>query len=312
MKILVTGGAGFIGSHIVDAYLSLGHEVHIIDDFSTGKEENLHPAAVVHRHDISDSAAVAALMQRERFEVINHHAAQMDVRKSVADPQFDAKVNILGSINLLEHGIQNGLKKFIFASSGGTVYGEQEIFPATESHPLRPISPYGIAKATVEKYMYFYQVQYGLQAVALRYANIYGPRQNPHGEAGVVAIFAQKMMAGVSPIINGDGGQTRDYVMVEDVVQANVLSLSFEGSGNFNIGTGVETDVVQIFEVVNAYCGGHLARQFGPAKLGEQRRSVLSGALIGATMGWQPRHDFKGGMKVTLDWFSSRNDNVHG
>jgi UDP-glucose 4-epimerase len=314
MKILVTGGAGFIGSHIVDAYLGLGHEVHIIDDFSTGKEENLNPAAQVHRHDIADRDAVTALLARERFEVINHHAAQMDVRRSVADPQFDARVNIMGSINLLEAGVQNGLRKLIFASSGGTVYGEQEYFPADESHPLRPISPYGIAKATVEKYMYFYQLQYGLNTVALRYANIYGPRQNPHGEAGVVAIFAQKMLAGSTPTINGDGGQTRDYVMVEDVVQANVLALSHEGGGNFNIGMGVETDVVRIFDVVNDYCGGKHSRTFGPAKPGEQRRSVLSGALISRTMGWKPRHDFESGMKVTLDWFAAQRSksNVHG
>lgn len=313
MKILVTGGAGFIGSHIVDALLGEGHEVHILDDFSTGKEENLNPAAKLHRMDVSDTAAVTSLLERERFEVINHHAAQLDVRRSVAEPQYDARVNIMGSLNLLEAGVKNGLRKFIFASSGGTVYGEQDYFPADENHPIRPISPYGIAKSTVENYLYYYHLQYGISAIALRYPNIFGPRQNPHGEAGVVAIFALKLMAGEQPVINGDGSQTRDYLLVNDVVKANLAALKFEGSGNFNLGTSVETDVTRIFDIVNAYYGNRAQRKFGPAKAGEQQRSVLSAKLIADVMGWTPGHDFDSGMQITLDWFSKRysSRNVH-
>lgn len=304
MKILVTGGAGFIGSHIADAYLAAGHEVHILDNLSTGKRENIPAAATFHELDLNDPE-VAELLAFQQFEVINHQAAQMDVRRSVADPVFDAQTNILGTLQLLQGGLKAGLKKFIFASSGGVVYGEQVTFPATESHPTNPISPYGVAKLTVEKYLhYFYAVQ-GLEYLALRYANVYGPRQSAQGEAGVVAIFANRMMNGQQPVINGDGRQTRDYVMVEDVVHANVLSLSYPGVGAFNIGTGIETDVVQIFDTINAFTGQKMERKFGPAKAGEQRRSVLSYKKIQTAMGWTPHYNFTQGMNKTLEWFST-------
>jgi len=235
MKILVTGGAGFIGSHVVDAYLELGHEVVVVDNLSSGSIENLNPKAKFYEMDIRDSD-IEDLFKNEKPDVVNHHAAQMDVRKSVEDPIYDADVNIIGSLNLLQNCIKYGVKKFIFASTGGAIYGEQDYFPADEEHPTRPLSPYGVAKLTVEKYLYFYKEVHGLNYVVLRYANIYGPRQNPHGEAGVVAIFTSKMLKGEQPVINGDGFQTRDYTFVGDVVRANVLALSYEKSDVFNIG----------------------------------------------------------------------------
>lgn len=311
MKILITGGAGFIASHIVDACLEAGHEVHIVDDFSTGKEENINPDAQFFEMDIADEG-IRHLMADQRYECIIHHAAQLDVRKSVADPAFDAQVNVVGSLNLLQSGLENGLKKFIFASSGGTVYGEQEYFPADEKHVIRPISPYGVAKASVEHYLHYYKEVQGLDYVSLRYANIYGPRQNPHGEAGVVAIFANKMLLDEQPTINGDGLQTRDYVFVGDVVKANMLALEHQGSGCFNIGTGVETNVVELFDRVNEFFGGKFERNFGEAKAGEQKRSVLAYDLIKETMGWEPELNFHDGMQVTLEWFKERFDSVEG
>lgn len=306
MKILVTGGAGFIASHIAEAYRSAGHDVEIADDLSTGKKENLPAGIPFHEMDIADGAAVEKLMQSGKFEVISHHAAQLDVRKSVADPVFDARVNILGSLNLIEHGLKNGLKKVIFASSGGTVYGEQSEFPATENHPTHPISPYGVAKLTVEHYLYYFAAVQGLNYVALRYANIYGPRQNPHGEAGVIAIFANKILDNQQPLINGDGKQTRDYVFVDDVVRANLLALDYNKNTAFNIGTGVETDVVRLFDLINENLGGKFERKFAPAKDGEQRRSVLSYSTIERELGWKPKYNLEDGIRVTMEWFRNR------
>ena len=224
MKVLVTGGAGFIASHIVDAYVERGHEVFILDDLSTGQKPNVNPRATFFEVDIADAKAVK-LIEQIKPDVLNHHAAQMDVRHSVADPQFDARVNILGFINLLEACKNTGAKKIIFASSGGAVYGEQEAFPAAEDHPTRPASPYGVSKRTGELYLSYYQQAFGLPYIALRYANVYGPRQSNKGEAGVVAIFISLLLAGKVPVINGDGKQTRDYVYVGDVVNANVAAL---------------------------------------------------------------------------------------
>lgn len=305
MKILVTGGAGFIGSHIVDAYIALGHEVHIVDNLVTGKLENINPKAKFFEMDISQPE-IAELLAAEKYDVINHHAAQMDVRKSVADPAYDLNVNILGSVRLMQAGVENGLKKFVFASSGGTVYGEQEYFPADESHPNKPISPYGVAKFSVEKYLYYYHVQYGLPYIAFRYANIYGPRQNPHGEAGVVAIFAERMLKGEPVTINGDGLQTRDYVHVADVVQASVLGLDYQESGAFNIGMGVESTVVDLFDIINDALNAGYERNFGPAKPGEQRRSVLNAALTKEKLGWDPKWEIKSGLADTVRWFGEK------
>jgi UDP-glucose 4-epimerase len=305
MKILVTGGAGFIGSHVVDAYLELGHEVVVVDNLSSGSIENLNPKAKFYKMDIRDSD-IEDLFKNEKPDVVNHHAAQMDVRKSVEDPIYDADVNIIGSLNLLQNCIRYGVKKFIFASTGGAIYGEQDYFPADEEHPTRPLSPYGVAKLTVEKYLYFYKEVHGLNYVVLRYANIYGPRQNPHGEAGVVAIFTSKMLKGEQPVINGDGFQTRDYTFVGDVVRANVLALSYEKSDVFNIGTGIETDVNTLFHKLKQLTGANCDEFHGPAKLGEQRRSVISYEKIYKTLGWKPMTSLDEGLRLTVEFFKNK------
>jgi UDP-glucose 4-epimerase len=304
-KILITGGAGFIGSHVAEALLKQGHEVHILDDFSSGKEENVPENAVVHRMDVRD-AAVFALFARERYTVLVHHAAQMDVRRSVADPKFDADVNIMGLLNLMEAGRQNGLRKVIFASTGGAIYGEPDYVPQDEDHPVRPLSPYGITKLASEKYLYFYEQQYRIPYVALRYANVYGPRQNPHGEAGVVAIFTQRMLEGRQPVINGSGEQTRDFVYVGDVVAANLAALAYEGSGVFNIGTGLETSINELFRMIRDLINPSVPEVHGEAKPGEQQRSVLGYARAQAILGWQPQVSLQEGLRRTVAWFQAR------
>lgn len=303
MKILVTGGAGFIGSHIVDEYLRLGHQVVILDNLITGRKRNINPAAKFYEADIRDVAAVREIFEREKFDVLNHHAAQMDVRKSVEDPMYDASVNVIGALTLFENCVRTGVKRVLFASSGGAIYGEQDYFPADELHPTRPISPYGITKLTTEHYLYYYKVVYGIDSVSLRYANIYGPRQNPHGEAGVVAIFTTKLLAGQQPIINGDGKQTRDYVFVGDVVRANVLALNCEGSQVLNIGTGVESDVNQLFHHLKKSAGSSAEEKHGEAKKGEQTRSVLSYSKIATQLGWQPTVSLQEGLQQTVEYF---------
>ncbi len=305
MKILVTGGAGFIGSNVADAFIAEGHDVIIVDNLSSGKMENVHPKAKFYQMDIQDSA-VENIFKDEKIEVMCHHAAQMDVRKSVADPQFDASVNILGFLNLMEAGRKHGLKKVTFSSTGGAIYGEQDYFPADENHPTRPLSPYGITKLTTEKYLFFYKEIYGIEHVILRYANIYGPRQSPHGEAGVVAIFTSKMLKGEQPIINGDGKQTRDYVFVGDVVKANLLALQYNGSNIFNIGTGIETDVNQLFHHLKNHTGSNCSEDHIPAKAGEQMRSVISSKKIHDELGWTPTVTIEEGLKRTVEFFKSK------
>ncbi|MFM7543299.1 MAG: NAD-dependent epimerase/dehydratase family protein [Ignavibacteria bacterium] len=304
MKIAITGGAGFIASHIADAYVSLGHEVFIIDNLSTGKLENIPSQATFIEMDVNDPA-LPELFMDEKFDIVNHHAAQMDVRVSVQDPSFDARINILGGLNVYESAFKSGVKKIIFASSGGTVYGDQEYFPADEHHPTKPISPYGIAKLSNEQYLYYYAHVHGLPFVAFRYANVYGPRQNPHGEAGVIAIFTQKLLRGEQPIINGDGLQTRDYVYVGDVVQANVLALQPQMIGAYNIGTAIETDVNTLFRHLRDLTGSQCEEQHAPAKQGEQLRSVLSHERIHAAFGWTPRMNLIEGLSKTVDSFKS-------
>lgn len=305
MKILVTGGAGFIGSHVVDSYIDSGHNVTVIDNLSTGRIQNVNPKANFIEMDIL-SDDISNLLEKEKFDIINHHAAQIDVRKSTADPIFDAKVNILGTLNILEAGIKNDLKKFIFASTGGAIYGEQDYFPADEDHPQRPVSPYGIGKLTVEKYLYYYGVQHGLDYIVLRYANVYGPRQNPFGEAGVVAIFCERLISGKEAIINGDGTQTRDYVFVYDVVEANLLALKTEYKREiFNIGTAIETDVNTIFRKIRNLIDPSKKDVHGPAKPGEQQRSVINPAKAKKILGWQPKYNLDAGLKITVDYFKS-------
>jgi UDP-glucose 4-epimerase len=300
VKIAVTGGAGFIASHVVDAYLDGGHEVHVIDDFSTGQNVNVNSQATLHRVDIAEKEA-ARLIEQIKPDVLNHHAAQMDVRHSVADPMFDARVNILGFINLLEACKNSGVKKIIFASSGGAVYGEQKVFPAPESHDTEPASPYGVSKRAGELYLSYYRQAFGLPYIALRYANVYGPRQSAQGEAGVVAIFLSALLAGKTPVINGDGRQTRDYVYVGDVVAANVAALQSSFIGPINIGTGVETDVVTIYQHLRQAVGSPIEAQHGPAKPGEQRRSCLDAGCAAQILGWRPQMTLKDGLRHTVD-----------
>jgi len=302
LKIVVTGGAGFIGSNIVDAYLAQGHEVHVLDDFSTGQKSNLNKKAELHEVDITDPQA-ARVIERVKPDTLSHHAAQMDVRHSVADPAFDARVNIIGFITLLEAAKNAGVKKVIFASSGGAVYGEQDVFPAPEDHVTRPASPYGVSKRAGELYLSYYQQAFGLPYIALRYANVYGQRQSAKGEAGVVAIFLTLLLAGETPVINGDGGQTRDYVYVGDVVAANVNALNSSFVGPVNIGTGVETDVITLFQHLRQALGSEIQALHGPAKVGEQRRSSLDARRASAVLGWRPQVALADGLQRTAEYY---------
>jgi UDP-glucose 4-epimerase len=310
MKILVTGGAGFIASHVADAYLANGHEVVIIDDLSSGKRGNLPAAAKFYHADIRSPEA-REIVRNERPQMVSHHAAQMDVRRSVADPAFDAEVNVLGFINVLEGAREVGAEKVIFASSGGAMYGEQEQFPAPEEHPHNPLSPYGITKATGEHYLFYMHAVFGMPYVALRYGNVYGPRQDPHGEAGVIAIFTERLLAGEAPVINGDGKQTRDYVFVGDVVRANVAALTTSFVGSLNIGTGTETDVNTLYAHLRVLTGSPHPAQHGPAKAGEQRRSVLAIDRAHAVLGWRPEVPLEEGLRRTVEFFRARLHSQH-
>ena len=285
--VLVTGGAGFIGSHLVDAYLERGWSVSVVDDLSTGDRGNLNPRTEFYECDIRE-----APLDKIRPDVINHHAAQMDVRRSVADPVFDADVNVVGGVWLLQKAVELGVKRFIFASTGGAIYGEPLFAPQTEEHPANPLSPYGCAKLAVEHYMNYFRAVHRLRAVALRYANVYGPRQNSKGEAGVVAIFIDKKLRGETATINGDGEQTRDFVYVGDVVAANLAVTDSSDPGPFNVGTGIETSVNELASLLG------VKAVHGPSKTGEQRRSVLASKL-----GRTPLAD---GLRETLEWFERR------
>jgi UDP-glucose 4-epimerase len=303
MRIVVTGGAGFIASQIVDAYIHRGHEVHVFDDFSSGQKSNLNAQATLHQIDIAEREA-GDRIARIRPDILNHHAAQMDVRHSVADPAFDARVNILGFIHLLEACKNAGVKKVLFASSGGAVYGEQEVFPAAESHVTRPASPYGVSKLAGELYLSYYHQAFAMPYIALRYANVYGPRQSTRGEAGVVAIFLSLLLSGKTPVINGDGRQTRDYVYVGDVVAANVAALEADFVGPINIGTGVETDVVTLFKHLRDAVGVPRAEaQHGPAKIGEQRRSSVDATRAAERLGWRPKVALAEGLRRTAAYY---------
>ncbi|MBI2963053.1 MAG: NAD-dependent epimerase/dehydratase family protein [Deltaproteobacteria bacterium] len=305
MKILITGGAGFIGSTIAGAYVEAGHEVVVVDNLYSGKRENLPAAARFHEVDIV-SPALAEVLEAERPDLISHHAAQMDVRLSVTSPAFDAEVNIVGTIRLLEAAVKTGVKRVIFASSGGAAYGEQERFPAREQDRTDPVSPYGVSKRSGEHYLFYYHAVHGLPYLAFRYANVYGPRQDPHGEAGVVAIFCEKLLRGEPPRINGDGRQTRDYVFIEDLVRANLAALRSSFVGPMNLGTGRETDVVTLAAKLVALSGQRLTPVHGPAKAGEQRRSVIDPSLARRELGWEPRVDLDEGLRRTYDWFREK------
>ncbi len=305
MKVLVTGGAGFIGSNLASALLKADHDVDVIDNLSTGKLENLPPGVRFHEADIA-SPVVDKIFERGQYDVVIHLAAQMDVRKSVADPKFDAETNILGGVNLLQAAVRQRVGKFIFASTGGAIYGEQDYSPADEKHPLNPISPYGISKLAFEKYLHFYNIEHGLQYIALRYANVYGPRQNSEGEAGVVAIFSERMLEGRKAVVFGDGLQTRDFVYVGDVVKANILALEYDNSDVFNVGTGRETDINTIFDMIKSATGSAQDRINEAARPGEQRRSCIDHSKISKHLGWKPQIDLENGIRKTVEYFKSK------
>jgi len=303
--VLITGGAGFIGSHLADAFVARGDRVLVVDDLSSGDRANVPAAAELHELDIRGGEA-ARLVEGAGVDLLVHQAAQMDVRRSVAEPLFDADVNVLGSLNLLEAARRGGVRRVLFASTGGAIYGEQERFPADEDHPLRPLSPYGVSKLALERYLYFYHAAYGLDAVCLRYANVYGARQSPHGEAGVVAIFLDRLLAGEPVTINGDGLQTRDYVHVTDVVRANLAAAGRRGFATFNVGTGRETSVVELYRLLAQAAGVALEPGFGPAKAGEQRRSVVDASRLAAELGVHDLRELEAGLRATTEWFRAR------
>jgi UDP-glucose 4-epimerase len=304
MKILVTGGAGFIGSHTVDALVATGqHQVSIIDNLMAGKRHQVNPAARFHEIDLRDADAVRRVITAERPEVIVHLAAQMDVRRSVADPSFDAHVNVVGFLNLMEAARQHELRRVIFSSTGGAIYGEQEKFPAPEDHPLHPVSPYGVAKLATEAYLFFYKVQYGIDYTALRYGNVYGPRQDPHGEAGVVAIFCGRMLEGKPCTIYGDGKQTRDYIFVGDVVRANIAAARSNVSGPINVGTGIETNVNDLYHTLGTVADVTRSPEYAPARAGEQSRSVISPARAAQLLNWRPQVELAHGLDQTFTYF---------
>lgn len=309
-RALISGGAGFIGSHVVRAFRATGYDVSVLDNLSSGARENLPDGVCLHHLDICSPEA-AAVVRDGRFDVICHLAAQIDVRKSVADPAFDSRVNIGGSLNLLEAlRVSGAPTRFIFSSTGGAVYGDLVEPPTEETAPKDPQSPYGTAKLSVEYYMGYFARVHGLDLVALRYANVYGPRQDPHGEAGVVAIFCDRIMTGAPLTIFGDGSQTRDYVYAGDVARANVLAAHAElpppggvDTRAFNIGTSVETDVVQLASRLLAVSGGHSALTHAPARAGEQRRSAVATGKAERMLGWKPEISLEEGLKETYDWF---------
>ena len=305
MKVLVTGGAGFIGSHLVDRLIQEGHEVVIVDNLSTGKRRNLNRAARFFKLDIQ-SWRLERVFRNERPNIVMHLAAQMDVRKSVEDPIFDAQVNVLGMLNVLQQSIKHGVRKVVFSSSGGAIYGEQEIYPVPESHATRPLSPYGISKLCGEQYLSYYQRVSGLQIVSLRYANVYGPRQDPDGEAGVVAIFIQKLLNNEQAIVNGNGRQTRDFVYVEDVVEANLAVMGQETQGTYNVGTGEETSINDLLRILIAHTNSTCKEIHGPAKIGEQVRSVIDSSKLRQELSWEPRTELSEGLKRTVDYFRER------
>ena len=304
IKCIVTGGAGFIGSHLVDKLLEQGYKVAIIDNLSTGRKENINPKADFYNINIQDSK-ISDIFNKVKPDIIFHYAAQINIRKSVNDPIESAKTNILGSLNILENCRNFGVKKIIFASSGGAVYGEAKIIPTPENYPAEPVSPYGIEKLIFEHYLGFYKKEYGLDYLILRFANVYGPRQNSRGEAGVIAIFCDKMINGEESLINGDGKQTRDFVFVEDVIIANVFGVQKNKNGIFNIGTGVETNINDIFRKLKGLFNVEIKEIHAPEKQGEQKRSCLDSKKAKVGLGWQPKYNLNKGLKKTQEWFKT-------
>ncbi len=305
MNVLVTGGAGFIGSHVVDRFIQEGHQVSILDNLSTGKRKNVNREAVLYKADICGTR-LERIFKRERPAVIVHLAAQINVRKSTEDPMFDTNVNVVGTINLLQLAVKYGVRKIVFASSGGAVYGEQYQFPVPESHPTCPLSPYGINKLSCEHYLEYFRHEAGIGYAALRFGNVYGPRQNPEGEAGVIAIFSQQLLNGQQPLINGNGLQTRDYVYVRDVVESVMIASDEQVNGIYNVGTGEETTVNDIFHRLKALTGVESKELHGPGKKGEQLRSVLDCSKLTAETGWEPTISLAQGLAETVEFFQRK------
>lgn len=304
MKILVTGGAGFIGSHVVDRLLAEGHQVTVVDDLSSGKMENLNPAAKFYQLDIR-SSELKTVFEVEKPSIVNHHAAQIDVRRSIADPIYDARVNVEGTINLLECCRLFGIEKVIFASSGGAVYGEPEYLPVDEDHPVNPKAHYGLTKYVGEKYLNIYRNLYGINYIALRYGNVFGPKQDPYGEAGVIAIFIGRLMNGEAPCIFGTGEQIRDYVYVDDVTDANVAALDATCCGSFNIGTGLGTSVNELFWLLRDYLDSDRAPVYGPPRDGELEKIILDIRKGEKLLGWKPQTTITEGIKKTVCYFKN-------
>jgi UDP-glucose 4-epimerase len=304
MKVLVTGGAGFIGSHVVDALIQQGYQVVVVDNLSTGRLENINPAAAFYQANICSSELVG-IFEKERPELVNHQAAQTVIQKSMEDPIFDANQNILGSLNLILQCLRFGVKKIVYASSGGAVYGEPQYRPVDESHPINPISYYAISKHTVEHYLHLAHLQHMLGYVVLGYSNVYGPRQSPEGEAGVVAIFTRQMLRGEHPTIFGKGDKTRDYIYVSDVVAANLLAMKGDGNGVYNIGTGVETSDQEMFNLLAELTGYQSNPHYAPVRKGEIYKICLDWSKAQKELGWQPHFLLREGLKKTVNYYRS-------
>jgi len=305
LKVLITGGAGFIGSNVADRLIEENYEVVIVDDLSNGKKENVPQYARFYMCDVRGEK-INDILEKEKPDIVIHNAAQLSVRFSVENPLMDADINIIGGLNVINACSMYNVKKIIFASSGGTVYGEQEYFPADEKHPTSPVSPYGVAKLAIEKYLYYFYKNSGMKYISLRYGNIYGPRQDPYGEAGVVAIFSDKILKGENPTINGDGLQTRDYVYVGDAVRANIKAIECDFEGALNIGTSRETSVVELFKILKEISGKDgIEEVHGPSKEGEQRRSQLSYEMAKKAIEWEPEVSIEEGLKLTYNWFKN-------
>ena len=302
MKVLVTGGAGFIGSHVVDRLIKEGHQVVAVDDLSLGRQENLHPKVKFYHLDICHEGLIE-LFREEKPDIVNHHAAQVNLRLSVENPLFDAQVNLLGSLNLLESSRHTGVKKFIYISSGGAIYGQAKRLPVREEDPISPLSPYGLHKYMVELYLPLYYQTYGLPYTILRYPNVYGPRQDPKGEAGVVAIFSQQMLRGERPTIFGDGSKTRDYVFVDDIVEANLLVMQGGDQQTYNLGWGREVTDQEIFDRVRDALACHIQPIYGDKRPGEIDHISLDITRIKRSLGWQPRIPLEQGIPIAVEYY---------
>ncbi|MCE5253946.1 MAG: NAD-dependent epimerase/dehydratase family protein [Actinomycetia bacterium] len=309
MRILVTGGAGFIASHLSDRLVSLGQQVSIVDDLSTGKRENVPEAATFYEIDIRDEA-LDRVFEEESPDVVIHHAAHANVAESVRDPRYDADVNIRGSLNLLECCVRHGVERVVYASTGGALYGEACYLPADEAHPIDPVSPYGVSKHAVEQYLYSYRQNHGLDYVVLRYPNVYGPRQDPHGEAGVVAIFSLQLLSGEQPVIFGDGSKTRDYCYVTDIVDANILALNSPGGAVYNLGRGIEVTDLEVFQTVQEAVGSNATPRFVPVRPGEVEHIALDASKAERELGWRWKVDLIEGVAKAVEFYRTESERI--